>query len=100
MLVVILLKGPPGSGKSTLARKLSQRLHWPHIDKDDVRDCFQPLALEHPSVDWNELSYDVIFSVLEAQLKVGISCIVDCPLARISLFSKAEALAQKVSASF
>lgn len=97
MLLVVLLKGPPGSGKSTLARKLSQHLQWPHIDKDDVRDCFQPLAFEHPSVDWNELSYDVMFSVLEAQLRVGVSCIVDCPLARISLFSRAECLAAKVT---
>jgi predicted kinase len=97
MLIVVLLKGPPGSGKSTLARKLSQHLQWPHIDKDDVRDCFQPVAFKHPSVDWNELSYDVMFSVLEAQLRVGVSCIVDCPLARICLFSRAEYLTAKVT---
>ncbi len=36
---VILFKGHPGSGKSAIARELSTWLHWPIVDKDDVRDC-------------------------------------------------------------
>ena len=42
VLMLVAMKGHPGSGKSTLARSLGRSLHWPVIDKDDVRDCMRP----------------------------------------------------------
>ncbi|GBF91825.1 hypothetical protein Rsub_04930 [Raphidocelis subcapitata] len=42
--VLLLVKGLPGSGKTSLARALARRLRWPLIDKDDARDCLQPIA--------------------------------------------------------
>ena len=96
MGVILLLKGQPGSGKSTLARFLAALLGWPLIDKDDARDGCQDLAIQHPSIDWNTLSYDVMFRYVESQLRVGLNVIVDCPLARKSLFNRAAELAQQV----
>lgn len=59
---------------------------------------FQPLAAAHPGIDWNELSYAVMWRVAEAQLRCGMSAVVDCPLARRPLFDRAAALAQQYGA--
>lgn len=95
--VLLLLKGQPGSGKSTLAVALARALRWPLVDKDDARSAFQPLLAAHPGVDWNELSYAVLWRVVETQLRCGLSLIIDCPLARRPLFDRAAALAEQVS---
>ena len=95
--VLLLLKGQPGSGKSTLAATLAAALRWPLVDKDDARSAFQHLAASHPALDWNELSYSCMWRVAETQLRCGLSCLVDCPLARRTLFDRAAALAAQVS---
>lgn len=97
MLVLLLLKGQPGSGKSTLGRALAARLRWALIDKDDARDAFQPLVTPHCGVDWNSLSYAVMFNYAATQLAVGVPVIFDCPLARLELYTRAEAMAAQVS---
>lgn len=94
--VLLLLKGQPGSGKSTLAAALACMLRWPLVDKDDARSAFQPLVAAHSAVDWNQLSYAVMWRVVETQLRCGLSLIVDCPLARRPLFDRAAALAEQV----
>ncbi|KAL4431261.1 hypothetical protein ABPG75_006517 [Micractinium tetrahymenae] len=90
--ILLLLKGPPGSGKSTLAAALAAALRWPLVDKDDARSSFQPLVGTHPGIDWNELSYAVMWRVAATQLACGLSVVVDCPLARRSLYDRAAAL--------
>ncbi len=99
MTVLLLLKGQPGSGKSTLGRALAQRLHWALVDKDDARDAFQHLAESEAqrSINWNSLSYDVMFNVARTQLACGVSVIIDCPLARLELYNRAAELAQQAS---
>jgi predicted kinase len=101
--VFLLLKGQPGSGKSTLGRGISRQLRWPLIDKDDARDAFEQVLMAEAGektrhaiyIDWNSLSYDVIFRVVETQLACGLSVILDTPLARLSLFERAAALARR-----
>lgn len=95
--IFLLIKGQPGSGKSTIACKLAAQLSWPIIDKDDIRNCFQARAVDCSSIDWNSLSYDVLFSVTEAQLRVGLNVIVDCPWARKQLYARASQMAIKES---
>lgn len=94
--VLLLLKGAPGSGKSTLAARLAGALGWPLVDKDDARSSFQHLAPAHPGIDWNALSYEVMWRVVGTQLRCGLSVVVDCPLARRPLFDRAAALAGQV----
>ncbi len=73
-LHLILFKGHPGTGKSTLAQALARRLRWPLIDKDDVKDFTMNLP------DGNILAYDIAWRVVETQLSLGISTVVDTPL--------------------
>jgi predicted kinase len=68
------MKGHPATGKSTLARSLARQLHWPLIDKDDVKDFTVGLP------NGNSLAYDIAWSIVDTQLALGISCIVDTPL--------------------
>lgn len=99
MPTLILLKGQPGSGKSTLGRELARELHIALIDKDDARSAFQNLFPAHPEINWNDLSYDVMFNYVETQLKCGNSVLVDCPLARRVLYNRAAELATEYSAN-
>lgn len=118
--LLIMMKGHPGCGKSTVSRALARILRCPVVDKDDVRDCTVELECPcvmactcssssevrpRPAADGvlrkitsnklNELSYRVLWRVVETQLGLGIDVIVDCPLAREGLFQKAVALAHE-----
>ena len=46
-------------------------------------------------LDANSVSYDVMFRTAATQLGVGLSVIVDCPLARRELFTRAFEIAEK-----
>mmetsp|Transcript_16133 Transcript_16133/g.34917 ORF Transcript_16133/g.34917 Transcript_16133/m.34917 type:complete len:210 (-) Transcript_16133:468-1097(-) len=99
--LLLLMKGHPGCGKSTLARHIAQLLAAPLVDKDDARNCFQPYCLsdKESEVDWNHLSYDVMFAVATTQLSLCLNVVVDCPLARVSLYQQAEKLAEQYGAA-
>lgn len=94
--LLVMIKGHPGCGKSTLSELLCQQLQrCALIDKDDCRDCFQPHVNAAPCVDWNALSYDVMFSYAARQLLVGLHVVVDCPLAHVHLYQRAKMLAEQ-----
>ena len=83
------------------------RTRWVLADKDDARNVFE----ESPGIRaWakscedglevlNSLAYAVMFSVAQKQLFCGNSVIVDCPLARPSLYERGKALASQVGAT-
>eukprot|EP01023_Acetabularia_acetabulum_P019953 TRINITY_DN2027_c2_g1_i1.p1 TRINITY_DN2027_c2_g1~~TRINITY_DN2027_c2_g1_i1.p1 ORF type:complete len:216 (+),score=16.57 TRINITY_DN2027_c2_g1_i1:120-767(+) len=93
--VMLLMKGHPACGKSTIASELCRQLRWPLIDKDDAKDCF--LQYEQcETVDWNALSYRVMWRTAETQIKLGLDgVVVDSPLATRSLFHTALQIAKK-----
>mmetsp|Transcript_30707 Transcript_30707/g.78494 ORF Transcript_30707/g.78494 Transcript_30707/m.78494 type:complete len:197 (-) Transcript_30707:1665-2255(-) len=98
--VLICMKGHPGCGKSSLARSLAQHYRAALVDKDDVRDCCQGVVVEGrgADVDWNTLSYNVMLNVAAAQLRLGLSVVIDCPLAHVWLYDRAVELAQQCHA--
>ncbi|GIM10560.1 hypothetical protein Vretimale_14214, partial [Volvox reticuliferus] len=95
--LLILVKGLPGCGKSTIAAALASALQCPLVDKDDARDCFQSVIAQAPDVDWNALSYSVMFRTAERQLALGLSVVLDCPFARRQLYDQACELACRVA---
>lgn len=80
--VVVAMKGHPGCGKSTAARAIAAALRCPLLDKDDVRDCTLPLEGTVAARTLNELSYAVLWRVVERQVRLGLSVVVDSPLSR------------------
>lgn len=80
--VVVAMKGHPGCGKSTAARAIAAALRCPLLDKDDIRDCTMPLEGAVASGVLNELSYAVLWRVVERQVRLGLSVVVDSPLSR------------------
>lgn len=91
-LTLLCLKGHPGSGKSTLARALARQLRWPLLDKDDIKDHIWSLA------DGNDLAYAILWQMTATQLSLGLSVIVDSPLARPQLYARVSEIAQQYSA--
>jgi predicted kinase len=86
------MKGHPATGKSTLARALAQRFGWPLIDKDDIKDH----TLAFPN--GNQLSYAILWQLVETQLALGLSVIADSPLAYPVGYDRARGLAAKYAA--
>lgn len=86
------MKGHPATGKSTLARALAVHLRWPLIDKDDVKDF--TLALPNG----NGLAYDIAWRIVDTQLSLGLSCIVDTPLSYPQSYAEGCRLAQHYNA--
>jgi len=101
--VLLLLKGHPGSGKSAIGVQIARMCRWPLVDKDDSRDALalSPLAAWAAAADdgdsvLNEVAYSIMFRQVGRQLQCGMSVVVDCPLARVSLYETARSLAAQV----
>jgi len=76
---------------------------WPLVDKDDLRDALalSPVAAWAAAADdgasvLNDAAYSVLFRQVGRQLQCGLSVVVDCPLARLSLYETAASLAAQV----
>ncbi|MEZ4730114.1 MAG: ATP-binding protein [Caldilineaceae bacterium] len=86
---LIAMKGHPATGKSSLAQALARTLGWPLLDKDDVKD--HTLSLP----DGNRLAYTILWQLLERQLALGLSVIVDSPLSYPRDYATVCALAKR-----
>lgn len=89
---LVLMKGFPATGKSHVAESLSRTLGWPIIDKDDIKD----FTVDMPG--GNELAYDIMWSVADRQLQLGLSVIVDSPLTYPVAFETGTRLAESYEA--
>jgi predicted kinase len=89
---LIVMKGHPATGKSTLAHALARTFGWPLIDKDDVKDH----TLHLP--EGNQLAYAILWQVVERQLALGVSVIVDSPLSYPVGYTTACELAERYGA--
>lgn len=109
--MLIAMKGHPGCGKTTVSRGIAKALHCPVVDKDDIRDCSMDLEcpcvlsctceskqLNFTSHKLNTLSYVAMWKIVETQLELGLSVVVDCPLERQGLFDRAAGLSARFGA--
>ena len=80
MQYLIIINGPSGSGKTHLGQFLAKGLRLPYLSKDGIKE----LLFNH--LGWNDrkwsnklgaTSFEILFYILESQLKSGISCIVE-----------------------
>jgi predicted kinase len=90
--MLIAMKGHPATGKSTLAHALARTFGWPLIDKDDVKDH----TLHLP--EGNQLAYTIMWQIVERQLALGVSVIVDSPLSYPVGYTTACGLAERYGA--
>jgi predicted kinase len=72
--LLILFSGLPGTGKTILARKVSKHLGIPLLEKDRVQSVLRLHELaDRSTAD----GYHLILDLAEAQLKLGLSVILD-----------------------
>jgi predicted kinase len=78
---LIIVHGLPASGKTTLAKWLAQKLGWPIIHKDDVKEIL------FDTLGWSDRAWsrklgvatiELLFHVVELQLAAGASFMVEC----------------------
>ena len=73
MISLVIFSGLPGTGKSSLASRLAHKLRWPLLCLDDLV-VRVPAKVDSHFWDTQILS---LLSLTEAQLKLGLSVLVD-----------------------
>ena len=110
---ILILQGGPATGKTTLGKKIAKEFQFPYFSKDNIKELIfdfiglptTPALLndntsQNSSYDENEgklsgmkmdeASVAILFQLIEAQIQVKKSCIVDCTFDEIhsSTFKK------------
>lgn len=77
---LIIITGLPGTGKTTLGKKLAEEFSLPFICKDDIKEfLFDNLGWKDR--EWSKklgiASYELLYYIVEVNLKAGKSLIVE-----------------------
>jgi len=95
------MSGIPGTGKSTLARKIASMTNAVLLDSDVVKTSI--LNSFENNIDFKfagKISYEMIFSLVDSNLAIGNSVIIDSPCAYEIIIEKGASLAKKHSTSY
>jgi predicted kinase len=95
MNTLVIFSGLPGTGKSTLANRLARELQWTLLRIDDVVNNIP----ENPGTEFWDSQVEVLLTLTEAQLEIGLSVIVDSVFMNTDR-QHAQALARKYQAHF
>lgn len=74
---IILFRGMPGVGKTFISDKVAEKLSIAIIRKDDIYDSIYIDVSTHSLR--NKISYDLIYKLIDTNLKARIDLIIDCP---------------------
>uniref|UniRef100_A0A7S3EDJ4 Uncharacterized protein n=1 Tax=Rhodosorus marinus TaxID=101924 RepID=A0A7S3EDJ4_9RHOD len=95
---VVLIRGYPGVGKTTFSVELAKQARMCLLCKDDIRDVAVELEKDerwHAEMSTNAMCYGVLWRMLETQLMVGHSVVVESPLGRQDLYRQGVVTAQE-----
>jgi len=95
MNMLVIFSGLPGTGKSTLANRLARELRWTLLRIDDVVNNIP----ENAGVDFWDSQVEVLLTLTETQLELGLNVIVDSVFMNTDR-QHAQALARKYQSSF
>ncbi len=73
---LIIFSGLPGIGKSTLAQAAVQELQIPLLGIDDIVSFIPAHMRRHANPYWDDM-ISILLNVVESQLKLGLSVMVD-----------------------
>jgi predicted kinase len=97
-IMMVTMCGLQGTGKTTLAKELSQRLAWPLLRTDVIRQRL------FPAMKWTEdesdTTYDELFRQAEEMLGTDRCVILDATFSLKKYRTKAKAIAEKQLCQF
>ena len=103
---ILILQGGPATGKTTLGMKIAADLQFPYFSKDGIKEPIfdfvgcptTPAILDKfsncPSIDYDsgdplsgmkmeEASVAILLRLIEAHIRVGKSCVIDCTFGEV-----------------
>lgn len=94
------MSGFPGSGKSTLAKEIARRTNAVLVDHDVVKSALLEKLGERDTTLAGGISYHVEWAMIEANLAIGNSVILDSPCLYETMIEKGEALVKKYRCNY
>ncbi len=94
------MSGFPGSGKSTLAREIAAQTVVVLVDHDVVKSALLEEMPEINPQQAGKVAYNIDWSLVDANLALGNSTILDSPCLYPVMIEKGEALADKYGAKY
>ncbi|WP_010099238.1 AAA family ATPase [Ornithinibacillus scapharcae] len=89
------MSGFPGSGKSTLAKEIARQKNAVLIDHDVVKSALLDNSMNMDSTLVGSISYHIEWALIESNLAVGNSVILDSPCLYETMIEKGECLVDK-----
>jgi predicted kinase len=89
--LLVVMTGPPAAGKTTIARAVADRLGWPLVAKDPIKETLAE-ALDvrgrAASQRLGVATFDVLFHVLDELLRAGVSTVAEGNFGRAEPFAR------------
>ena len=89
---IVVITGPCGAGKTVLSRTLAERLAWPLLEKDVVKEMLYD-HLGAGDLAWSQklgaVSYDINWAASAQMARAGVSHIVEYPATTAQHLDKA-----------
>lgn len=94
------MSGFPGAGKSTLAREIALQTSAVLVDHDVTKTALLEGLPDLDKKQAGKTSYNIDWAIVEANLSIGNSTILDSPCLYQSMIKKGEKLAEQYKAKY